>query len=129
MTLPITDPAALTAFLLALLAVVFGMSRIQRLRGLFEHAPPVLWCYFVPMLLSAAGVEFTSVAGAFALWFDEPHEVVVLAPDGTRRTETARLAGHTLIWEQADGTTLRLVGDLTRVRALEIAVSVAAAVP
>ena len=77
----------------------------------------------------APGVEFTSVAGAFALWFHGPHEVVVLAPDGTRRTETARLAGHTLIWEYADGTTLRREGDLTRARAIEIAASVTAPMP
>lgn len=77
----------------------------------------------------APGVEFTAVKGDFALWFDEPHEVVVLAPDGTRRTETARLAGHTLIWEHADGSTLRLEGDLTRARALEIADSVPTASP
>jgi hypothetical protein len=69
---------------------------------------------------SAPGVEFTEVSGDLALWFDAPHEVVVLAPDGTRRTETARLAGHTLIWERA-GTTLRLEGDLTLARALAIA--------
>jgi hypothetical protein len=69
---------------------------------------------------TAPGVQFTSVAGSFALWFDAPHEVVVLNADGTRRTETARLAGHTLIWERA-GTTLRLEGDVGLARALEIA--------
>jgi hypothetical protein len=73
---------------------------------------------------SAPGVEFTEVGGDFALWFEAPHEVVVLEPDGTRRTESARLAGHTLIWTRA-GTTMRLEGDLTRSQALEIAGSVA----
>ncbi|HEX6935129.1 MAG TPA: hypothetical protein VF227_01275 [Actinomycetes bacterium] len=72
---------------------------------------------------SAPGVEYTEVGDAFALWFDEPHEVVVLDRDGTRRTETARLAGHTLIWEHGP-TTLRLEGDLSQARALEIARSV-----
>lgn len=69
---------------------------------------------------TASGVEFTSVAGSFAMWFDKPHEVVVLNADGTSRTETARLAGHTLIWEYGE-TALRLEGDLTRARAMEIA--------
>ena len=73
----------------------------------------------------APGVEFVAVAGDFAMWFDEPHDVVVLNPDGSRRTETARLAGHTLIWMHG-GTTMRLEGDLTKQRALEIAASVPA---
>ena len=38
------------------------------------------------------------------------------SPDGTRRTESARLAGHTLIWQDG-GTTLRLEGDLSLERA------------
>jgi hypothetical protein len=68
-------------------------------------------------------VEWTSVAGEAGLWFDQPHEVVVLEPDGTRRTETARLAGQTLIWERGETVVLRLEGDFTRERALEIAES------
>ena len=57
-----------------------------------------------------------------ALWFEEPHEVVLLDPDGTRRTESARLAGHTLIWLEGD-TTLRIEGELSLQRAVEIAES------
>ena len=72
---------------------------------------------------TSPGVEFTAVAGDFALWFDEPHEVVVLDPDGSRRTETARLAGHTLIWQRG-GVTLRLEADVPLARALEIAATV-----
>jgi hypothetical protein len=48
--------------------------------------------------------------------------VVLLDPDGSRRTETARLAGHTLIWPRGD-TTLRLEGDLTLEEAVRIAES------
>ena len=70
-------------------------------------------------------VEFTSVNGSFALWFEVPHEVVLLNRDGTTRTETARLAGHTLIWEHG-ATALRLEGDVSLARATEIASSVAA---
>jgi hypothetical protein len=73
---------------------------------------------------TATGAEYTSVDGSFALWFDRPHEVVVLNSDGTRRTETARLAGNTLIWERGE-TALRLEGDLSLARAIEIARSVA----
>ena len=74
---------------------------------------------------TSPGVDFTSVADEPAMWFDMPHEVVFLNRDGTRRTETARLAGHTLIWEH-DETALRLEGDVSLSRAIEIARSVAA---
>jgi hypothetical protein len=69
---------------------------------------------------TAPDVEFTEVGGDFAMWFERPHRVVFFGPDGTRRTETARLAGHTLIWERA-GVTLRLEGDVVLDRAREIA--------
>ena len=72
---------------------------------------------------TAPGVRLTSVGGDFAIWFDAPHEVVLLTDDhgGTRR-EPPRLAGHTLIW-QTEHETLRLEGDLTLERALAIAAS------
>ena len=72
---------------------------------------------------SATGVQFVTVAGDFALWFAEPHEVVALEPDGTQRRETARLAGHTLIWERGT-VTMRLEGDLSRARAVAVAETV-----
>jgi hypothetical protein len=59
---------------------------------------------------TAPGARFTNVGQGFALWFDSPHEVVLLAPDGTKRTEAARLSGRTLIW-QTSTATLRLEGD------------------
>jgi hypothetical protein len=71
---------------------------------------------------TAPGARFTDVGQGFALWFDSPHEVVLLAPDGTKRTEAARLSGRTLIW-QTSTATLRLEGDLTLERALQIAQS------
>ena len=74
------------------------------------------------VLKLAPDVFYAAVGGTDALWFEEPHEVVLLEPDGSRRTESARLAGHTLIW--LDGvTTLRLEGDLSLERAVEIAES------
>lgn len=72
---------------------------------------------------TAPGAEFTVVGGAFAVWIDGPHEVVLLREDGTRPTVGARLAGSTLVWER--GTRgLRLEGDLSMRRAVEIAESV-----
>ena len=74
------------------------------------------------VLKRAPNFIFTSVNGRDALWFEEPHELALLKPDGTPRTESTRLAGQTLVW--VDGTTtLRLEGDLTLNRAIEIAES------
>jgi len=72
---------------------------------------------------TAPEVTPTLVGEAPALWFDEPHEVIVDAPDGTPRTTAPRLAGRTLIW-QAGVTTCRLEGALTLERAVAIALSV-----
>ncbi len=71
---------------------------------------------------TSPGVQYASVAGVDALWFEEPHEVVILDEQDLPRTETARLAGHTLIWP-LDDLTLRLEGDLSLERALEIGAS------
>ncbi len=67
-------------------------------------------------------VQYAAVGQVDALWFEEPHEVVLLDRDGTRRTETARLAGHTLIWPNGR-TTLRLEGELDLAEAVAVAES------
>ena len=89
-----------------------GVVRLDQFAARFDFA----------VLKLAPGVRYAAVDGTDALWFEEPHEVVLLEPDGSRRTESARLAGHTLIW-LADGTTMRLEGDLSLERAVEIAES------
>jgi hypothetical protein len=74
------------------------------------------------VLKVAPEVSYAEVDGTDALWFDEPHEVALLEPDGTQVTHSARLAGHTLIWQQG-GVTLRLEGEMDLGRAVEIAES------
>ena len=71
---------------------------------------------------TSPGVRYAAVAGTDALWFDRPHEVVLLDDEGEPRTESARLAGHTLIWPVGD-LTMRLEGDLSLSRAVEVASS------
>ncbi len=48
--------------------------------------------------------------------------MVILDDEERPRTESARLAGHTLIWPVGD-LTMRLEGDLTLERAVEIGAS------
>ena len=50
------------------------------------------------VLKTAPDVQYAAVNDIDALWFEEPHEVALLEPDGTQVTHSARLAGHTLIW-------------------------------
>lgn len=52
----ITEPTTLFAFLAAILGFVFWLSTIERLKRFFEYAPPVIWAYFVPMIMTTVGV-------------------------------------------------------------------------
>jgi len=90
-----------------------GTVRLDQFDGRIDYA----------FATSAPGVEFTSVSVAGAVWFDRPHRVGLLGPDGSRQRETARLGGQTLIWERG-ATTLRLEGELGREQAITIAESV-----
>ncbi len=71
---------------------------------------------------TSPGVVYAAVGPVDALWFDRPHSVVVLDQEGNPREESARLAGHTLIWPVGD-LTMRLEGDVSLERAVEIAES------
>jgi hypothetical protein len=65
-------------------------------------------------------IERVQVNGATAYWVSAPHEVIYEDPTGRTRTETARLAAKTLIW-QVGKVTYRLEGDFTREQAISIA--------
>jgi hypothetical protein len=89
--------------------------RIDQFGGTLDAA-------FAKQVPSVAGVEWTQVDGAAALWVPGPHEVVYLDRDGRRHVESARLAADTLVW-QRDGVTFRLEGSLRLERAIAIAQS------
>ena len=52
----LNDPMAVFAFLAGIVALVFWLSELPRLRGFFEVVPPVIFVYFVPMLTTTAGI-------------------------------------------------------------------------
>ena len=56
----VTEPTSVAALLAAVLAGVFALERasehVAPLKKLFEFLPPVIWAYFVPMLLTTFGV-------------------------------------------------------------------------
>ena len=69
----------------------------------------------------------TTVGGREAVWLAEAHPIVYVDRAGTERTESARIAGPSLVWQRtASGSevTLRLEGNLSLARALAIAESV-----
>ncbi|NNF59665.1 MAG: DUF819 family protein [Rhodothermaceae bacterium] len=63
----ITEPTQVAALLASVLAAVFALSRVKAFEKMFELIPPVLWAYFVPMLLTTFGV--TPEASAAYDWF------------------------------------------------------------
>lgn len=52
---------------------------------------------------------YVGLANSTGLWLSSPHALVLLDADGTERTESARTAGPTLVW-QVGAVTLRLEG-------------------
>jgi len=68
-------------------------------------------------------IESLSVNGGRGLWLEgAPHLFFYRDASGVIQTETLRLAGNTLIWEQ-DGVTFRLEAQVSREEALRIAAS------
>ncbi len=68
----ITNPAAIIAVLLAVELAIMAMARSKRFAFLFRFLPSVFWIYFVPMLLSTAGIidrssKIYSKLGAYIL--------------------------------------------------------------
>ena len=63
----VTEPTSVAALLAAVLAGVFALSRVPALEKLFAVIPPVIWAYFVPMLLTTFGV--TPAANPAYDWF------------------------------------------------------------
>jgi hypothetical protein len=75
--------------------------------------------------VAAAGtrVEDVTVNGGRGFWIEgEPHLFFYRDDAGNPQSETLRLAGNTLLWEQ-DGVTYRLEAQVTREEALRIAAS------
>jgi len=91
---------------------------VVEFRGVFDEA-----------LIGGKGVgpdtkiESLSVNGGRGLWLEgAPHLLFYRDPSGIIQTETLRLAGNTLIWEQ-DGVTFRLEAQVSREDAVRIAAS------
>ncbi len=56
----VTEPNQLFALLAGVLALVFWLSTIPALKKFFTILPPVIWAYFLPMLLTTTGITPSS---------------------------------------------------------------------
>lgn len=66
-------------------------------------------------------IRGVTVRGRFGIWIEDgPHVVTYLDSDGLERTETTRLAGNVLMWEE-DGVTHRIESSLSLEDTLAIA--------
>jgi len=64
-------------------------------------------------LEGATRVTAVDVRGRMGFWIDgEPHVLTYVGPDGQERTDTTRLAGNVLLWEE-DGVTHRIESALS----------------
>ena len=52
----LSDPMAVFAYLAAVIAFVFWLSGLKRLKTLFEVTPPVIYAYFVPTVSTTLGI-------------------------------------------------------------------------
>lgn len=72
-------------------------------------------------LADGTGVTAVDVRGRTGFWIDgEPHVLAYVGPDGQERTDTTRLAGNVLLWEE-DGVTHRMESALSLDAARSIA--------
>ena len=52
----IKDPFLLLAYLAGVVGLVFQVSRLPRLQGVFDRLPALVWTCFIPMLFTSAGL-------------------------------------------------------------------------
>lgn len=62
----LTDPMLVFGFLAGLVALIFWLSTLPALAKVFEVTPPVIYCYFVPMLATTLGI--TPAASPVYAW-------------------------------------------------------------
>jgi hypothetical protein len=73
---------------------------------------------------SGTRIDEVSVNGEFGIWIvGAPHVVMFRDASGRTHEVRTRLAGNVLVWTRGD-LTLRLEGELTKQRALEVAESI-----
>jgi uncharacterized membrane protein len=52
----VTDPANQFALLMGLAAFVFALGEVKAFARLFNIVPPLVFCYFLPMICTSVGI-------------------------------------------------------------------------
>jgi len=52
----LTDPMAHAATLTAVVGLLFWLSEQERFETFFKYLPPIIWTYFIPMILTTLGI-------------------------------------------------------------------------
>ena len=78
----ITNPILIVVVLVAIEALVLGLSRHARTRRYFDHLPAVFWIYFLPMLAATFGLitSKSPVYGMITTWLLPASLVLLLLP-------------------------------------------------
>ena len=56
----ITEPTVLFALLAAILGSIFWLSKTKFMAGFFKYMPPIIWAYYIPMILTTMGITPTA---------------------------------------------------------------------
>lgn len=52
----ITDPTTIFIYLSGVVALVFRLGEVEKFKKFFHYVPPLIWCYFVPMISTSVGI-------------------------------------------------------------------------
>ncbi|HJR54301.1 MAG TPA: DUF819 family protein [Gemmatimonadota bacterium] len=52
----LTEPTGVFVYLAGVLAAIYALAGIPRLRGFFDILPPILWAYMLPMVSTTLGI-------------------------------------------------------------------------
>lgn len=52
----ISDPTTIFIYLSGVVALVFRLGEVEKFKKFFHYVPPLIWCYFVPMISTSVGI-------------------------------------------------------------------------
>ena len=52
----ITEPTTIFIYLSGVVALVFRLGEVEKFKKFFHYVPPLIWCYFVPMISTSVGI-------------------------------------------------------------------------
>lgn len=108
----LTNEQSIFVFLLALVGAAFAMGRVKRFERFFHFFPPLIFCYFLPMIATTAGITpaESPLYGWFSSFFLPPILFLLLISADPR--SIARL-GPVAVGVMLAGTTGIVLGAVS----------------